>query len=122
MSYRSVREGGHRKKGHIGEGQFRACIQVDPPVPVPVCGELSHTVVRLSHSIQVDYKANEWLMKNMDPLNDNVAALLHQSTDRLTAEIWKDGKVPLPGCVTGAFPLPTPREQELEGEECWVHG
>lgn len=35
-------------------------------------------------------------MKNMDPLNDNVAALLHQSTDRLTAEIWKDGKVPLP--------------------------
>ncbi|XP_014306446.2 myosin-14-like, partial [Myotis lucifugus] len=41
-------------------------------------------------STQVDYKANEWLMKNMDPLNDNVAALLHQSTDRLTAEIWKD--------------------------------
>ncbi|XP_025770137.1 myosin-14-like [Puma concolor] len=40
--------------------------------------------------IQVDYKANEWLMKNMDPLNDNVATLLHQSTDRLTAEIWKD--------------------------------
>lgn len=46
--------------------------------------------------IQVDYKANEWLMKNMDPLNDNVAALLHQSTDRLTAEIWKDGKDLLP--------------------------
>uniref|UniRef100_A0A8C0DZG7 Myosin heavy chain 14 n=1 Tax=Balaenoptera musculus TaxID=9771 RepID=A0A8C0DZG7_BALMU len=38
----------------------------------------------------VDYKANEWLMKNMDPLNDSVAALLHQSADRLTAEIWKD--------------------------------
>lgn len=35
-------------------------------------------------------------MKNMDPLNDSVAALLHQSTDRLTAEIWKDGKVPFP--------------------------
>lgn len=43
-------------------------------------------------SFQVDYKANEWLMKNMDPLNDSVAALLHQSTDRLTAEIWKDGE------------------------------
>lgn len=41
---------------------------------------------------QVDYKANEWLMKNMDPLNDSVAALLNQSTDRLTAEIWKDGE------------------------------
>lgn len=50
----------------------------------------------LPDSTQVDYKANEWLMKNMDPLNDNVAALLHQSTDRLTAEIWKDGEDPLP--------------------------
>lgn len=57
-------------------------------------GAQSHR--RLPRSTQVDYKANEWLMKNMDPLNDNVAALLHQSTDRLTAEIWKDGKVPLP--------------------------
>lgn len=45
---------------------------------------------------QVDYKANEWLMKNMDPLNDNVAALLHMSTDKLTAEIWKDGEGQLP--------------------------
>lgn len=50
----------------------------------------------ISDSAQVDYKANEWLMKNMDPLNDNVAALLHQSTDRLTAEIWKDGEDWLP--------------------------
>uniref|UniRef100_A0A670ZCG4 Myosin heavy chain 14 n=1 Tax=Pseudonaja textilis TaxID=8673 RepID=A0A670ZCG4_PSETE len=39
---------------------------------------------------RVDYKADEWLMKNMDPLNDNVATLLHQSTDKFTAELWKD--------------------------------
>ncbi|XP_036603327.1 myosin-14 isoform X2 [Trichosurus vulpecula] len=44
----------------------------------------------LHYAGKVDYKANEWLMKNMDPLNDSVAALLHQSTDKLTAEIWKD--------------------------------
>lgn len=31
-------------------------------------------------------------MKNMDPLNDNVATLLHQSTDKFVAELWKDGK------------------------------
>jgi hypothetical protein len=31
-------------------------------------------------------------MKNMDPLNDNVATLLHQSSDRFVAELWKDGK------------------------------
>ncbi|XP_072011608.1 myosin-10-like isoform X9 [Engystomops pustulosus] len=39
---------------------------------------------------KVDYKADEWLMKNMDPLNDNIATLLHQSTDKFTAELWKD--------------------------------
>ncbi|KAJ1131147.1 hypothetical protein NDU88_009490 [Pleurodeles waltl] len=39
---------------------------------------------------KVDYKADAWLMKNMDPLNDNVATLLHQSTDKFTAELWKD--------------------------------
>uniref|UniRef100_A0A8C8RUZ4 Myosin heavy chain 14 n=1 Tax=Pelusios castaneus TaxID=367368 RepID=A0A8C8RUZ4_9SAUR len=39
---------------------------------------------------KVDYKADEWLMKNMDPLNDNVATLLHQSAERFTAELWKD--------------------------------
>uniref|UniRef100_G1M4F8 Myosin heavy chain 14 n=1 Tax=Ailuropoda melanoleuca TaxID=9646 RepID=G1M4F8_AILME len=44
----------------------------------------------LHYAGKVDYKANEWLMKNMDPLNDSVAALLHMSTDKLTAEIWKD--------------------------------
>ena len=43
--------------------------------------------------LQVDYKADEWLMKNMDPLNDNVATLLHQSTDKFVAELWKDGKL-----------------------------
>lgn len=31
-------------------------------------------------------------MKNMDPLNDNVATLLHQSSDRFVAELWKDGE------------------------------
>uniref|UniRef100_A0A671YHW4 Myosin-9 n=1 Tax=Sparus aurata TaxID=8175 RepID=A0A671YHW4_SPAAU len=31
---------------------------------------------------KVDYKADEWLMKNMDPLNDNVATLLNLSTDK----------------------------------------
>uniref|UniRef100_A0A673IXS0 Myosin-9 n=1 Tax=Sinocyclocheilus rhinocerous TaxID=307959 RepID=A0A673IXS0_9TELE len=39
---------------------------------------------------KVDYKANEWLMKNMDPLNDNVATLLNQSSDKFVSELWKD--------------------------------
>uniref|UniRef100_A0A4W5RUX4 Myosin-9 n=1 Tax=Hucho hucho TaxID=62062 RepID=A0A4W5RUX4_9TELE len=39
---------------------------------------------------KVDYKADEWLMKNMDPLNDNVATLLNQSTDKFVSELWRD--------------------------------
>lgn len=67
---------------------------------------------------QVDYKANEWLMKNMDPLNDNVAALLHQSTDRLTAEIWKDGEDCLPRACpwAPAHPSPSPQGGHLDEE------
>lgn len=55
-----------------------------------------HFAVRHSkHSsvlVQVDYKADEWLMKNMDPLNECVASLLNQSTDKFTADLWKDSK------------------------------
>uniref|UniRef100_A0A8D3BUX6 Myosin, heavy chain 10, non-muscle n=1 Tax=Scophthalmus maximus TaxID=52904 RepID=A0A8D3BUX6_SCOMX len=47
----------------------------------------------LHYAGKVDYKADEWLMKNMDPLNDNVATLLHQSTDKFVAELWKDGRL-----------------------------
>ncbi|KAM4584658.1 myosin-9-like [Odontesthes bonariensis] len=39
---------------------------------------------------KVDYKADEWLMKNMDPLNECVASLLNQSTDKFTADLWRD--------------------------------
>uniref|UniRef100_A0A8C9WM23 Myosin-9 n=1 Tax=Scleropages formosus TaxID=113540 RepID=A0A8C9WM23_SCLFO len=39
---------------------------------------------------KVDYKADEWLMKNMDPLNDNVTTLLNQSSDKFVCELWKD--------------------------------
>jgi myosin protein heavy chain len=41
---------------------------------------------------KVEYAAEQWLMKNMDPLNDNVVALLQTSNDPFTREIWKDGK------------------------------
>ncbi|XP_069510474.1 myosin-9 [Ambystoma mexicanum] len=39
---------------------------------------------------KVDYKADEWLLKNMDPLNDNIATLLHQSADKFVSDLWKD--------------------------------
>ena len=40
---------------------------------------------------QVDYLASQWLMKNMDPLNENVVSLLQLSTDPFVVQIWKDG-------------------------------
>ncbi|XP_051576348.1 myosin-10-like [Myxocyprinus asiaticus] len=39
---------------------------------------------------KVDYKADEWLVKNMDPLNDNIASLLHQSSDPFISELWRE--------------------------------
>ena len=34
-------------------------------------------------------------MKNMDPLNENVVALMQNSTDPFVTGIWKDGNVPV---------------------------
>jgi myosin heavy subunit len=31
-------------------------------------------------------------MKNMDPLNECVASLLNQSTDKFIADLWRDGE------------------------------
>lgn len=40
---------------------------------------------------RVDYLAEKWLMKNMDPLNENVVQLLQNSSDPFVVNIWKDG-------------------------------
>ena len=41
---------------------------------------------------KVEYSAEQWLTKNMDPLNDNVVDLLQSSNDPFTRDLWKDGK------------------------------
>ena len=41
----------------------------------------------------VQYKADGWLKKNMDPLNDHIVSLLHDSKDQFVASLWKDGKL-----------------------------
>ncbi|XP_041433455.1 myosin-11 isoform X1 [Xenopus laevis] len=49
------------------------------------------TIFTLVHYAgKVDYDATAWLTKNMDPLNDNVTALLNQSSDKFVADLWKD--------------------------------
>ncbi|XP_055766155.1 myosin-10-like isoform X1 [Salvelinus fontinalis] len=45
---------------------------------------------------KVDYKADDWLVKNMDPLNDNIASLLHQSSDHFISELWREDIQTLP--------------------------
>ncbi|XP_053550628.1 myosin-11 isoform X2 [Bombina bombina] len=44
----------------------------------------------LHYAGKVDYNATSWLTKNMDPLNDNVTALLNLSSDKFVADLWKD--------------------------------
>lgn len=42
--------------------------------------------------LKVSYNASAWLTKNMDPLNDNVTALLNQSSEKFVADLWKEGR------------------------------
>ncbi|XP_054477243.1 myosin-10 [Anoplopoma fimbria] len=51
-------------------------------------GEADFAIIH--YAGKVDYKAHDWLVKNMDPLNDNVASLLHQSSDNFVTELWKE--------------------------------
>jgi myosin protein heavy chain len=46
----------------------------------------------LHYAGKVDYSADQWLMKNMDLLNDSIVALLQSSSDQFTRDIWKDGE------------------------------
>nr|NVI80010.1 zipper [Cucujiformia] len=41
---------------------------------------------------KVDYCANQWLMKNMDPQNENVVSLFQSSQDPFVVHIWKDAE------------------------------
>ncbi|KAM4535463.1 uncharacterized protein V3H82_025223 [Fundulus diaphanus] len=44
----------------------------------------------LHYAGKVDYNADNWLTKNMDPLNDNVTALLNNSSSNFIQDLWKD--------------------------------
>uniref|UniRef100_A0A8C4ICC0 Myosin, heavy chain 11b, smooth muscle n=1 Tax=Dicentrarchus labrax TaxID=13489 RepID=A0A8C4ICC0_DICLA len=44
----------------------------------------------LHYAGKVDYNAANWLTKNMDPLNDNVTALLNNSSSNFIQDLWKD--------------------------------
>ncbi|XP_041672765.1 myosin-11-like [Cheilinus undulatus] len=44
----------------------------------------------LHYAGKVDYNAANWLTKNMDPLNDNVTALLNNSASAFIQDLWKE--------------------------------
>ncbi|XP_045575580.1 myosin-11 isoform X2 [Salmo salar] len=44
----------------------------------------------LHYAGKVDYNGANWLTKNMDPLNDNVTALLNNSSNPFIQDLWKD--------------------------------
>jgi len=49
---------------------------------------------------KVDYSADKWLMKNMDPLNENLVLLLQASQDPFVVQIWKDAEIVGMGVAT----------------------
>merc|ERR1712029_603663 len=47
----------------------------------------------LHYAGKVDYSATKWLMKNMDPLNENFIQQLKVSQDPFIVNIWKDAEI-----------------------------
>lgn len=47
----------------------------------------------IHYADKVDYSADQWLMKNMDPLNENVVSILAASTDPFMVNMWKDADI-----------------------------
>merc|ERR1719228_1654957 len=47
----------------------------------------------LHYAGKVDYSAAQWLMKNMDPLNENIVQHLQDSQDPFICHIWKDAEI-----------------------------
>merc|ERR1719245_1266570 len=54
-------------------------------------GEADFSV--LHYAGRVDYSARKWLMKNMDPLNENIVQQLKASQDNFVCTIWKDAEI-----------------------------
>ncbi len=62
-----------------------------PKFVIPEFKAQSNVAV-IHYAGRVDYLCDQWLMKNMDPLNENVVALLQNSSDPFVVSIWKDGQ------------------------------
>lgn len=67
------------------------------PCLPPPCSQVAFlatvvTPAALLFFLKVSYNASAWLTKNMDPLNDNVTALLNQSSEKFVADLWKEGR------------------------------
>ena len=56
-----------------------------PPLPLSPLSPLPPLL-----PLQVDYSCDQWLVKNMDPLNDNIVQLLASSSDWFVAQLWRD--------------------------------
>jgi len=54
-------------------------------------GEADFSIIH--YAGKVDYSARKWLMKNMDPLNENIVTQLKASQDPFIMNIWKDAEI-----------------------------
>jgi len=53
--------------------------------------------------VQVQYNTEGWLIKNKDPLNDNVTEQLTKSTNEYIATLWGGAFGPLPAAILAVF-------------------
>lgn len=58
---------------------------------MPEMRSKSHFAV-MHYAGRVDYSADQWIVKNRDPLNDHVVSVMQNSTDPFVAGIWKDAE------------------------------
>jgi myosin protein heavy chain len=70
-----------------------------PKFQKPAFREKAHFSL-IHYAGKVDYSCDQWLLKNMDPLNENVVSLLQASSDEFVRNIWKDAEIVGMGAAT----------------------
>ena len=84
----------HAQHPKFVKGDFKATADFSV---LHYAGQVSETLMSsIEHLVilylQVNYSAAQWLMKNMDPLNENIVQYLQASQDPFVCHIWKDGE------------------------------
>ena len=93
----SVRDGMHTRNLYILQNEYGV-------INNPFKGKADFIITH--YAGKVEYKADSWLTKNMDPLNENVCTLFIESPDQFVSNLWKDAKIVSLGSMAGGNDTP----------------